>query len=248
MADEILIAKTTAAGESRPCLATRCVTRLRHLILVGAVLGFLALLAYGLVRKAPDTSIADSLAAGKLAEASGFDLEVLEPGRPGGRLEAAVERAAANGRIALGELRGTPIVLNFWASWCAPCREEAELLQRTWERERDKGVLFVGLNMQDARSDARGFLEEFGIDYPTIRESERDTAQAFGATGVPETYFIAADGRVAGRHVGPIEAEELQAGLDAARTGRPLGAQADVRTPGFKLVPVKPERESPQGK
>lgn len=207
---------------------------------VVAVIAFVGLLAYGLAQKAPNTSIGESLADGRLADAPPFEVDALEAGEPGKRLRALWRRAEADRRVALRELGGAPIVLNLWASWCAPCRQEADLLQETWREVRGEGVLFLGLNMQDARVDARGFLAEFGIDYPTVREPGRETARDYGATGVPETFFLTADGRVAGRHVGPIEAEELWAGIKAARTGRVLGAQEDVPTPKLRLVPVKP--------
>ena len=208
-----------------------------------AVLGLLLLLIFGLIQKAPDTTIGDSLAEGKLPDAPGFDLEVLDEGEPGRVPEmSSLDRATADGQIALDELRSTPVVLNLWASWCTPCRQEADLLQRGWQTAGKQGVLFLGVNMQDARSDARGFLREFEIDYPSVREGERETAEAYGATGLPETFFITADGRVAGRHVGPIEAADLKEGIEAARTRRPLGAQADPPTPGLRLVPVKPKR------
>lgn len=228
--------------------ADRTPTRPRHPSLARpiaagiAVLALLLLLIFGLIQKAPDTTIGDSLAEGKPPDAPGFDLEVLEEGRSGRALGKQLEHAMADGRLSLDELPGAPVVLNLWASWCAPCRQEAELLQRTWETTREQGVLFLGVNMQDARSDARDFLREFEIDYPTVREGERETAESYGATGLPETFFITADGRVAGRHIGPIEAAELEEGIDAARRGTPLGAQADPPTPGFRLVPVKPER------
>lgn len=203
-----------------------------------AVLCLLVLLTFGLISKAPDTTIGDSLAEGKLSDAPGFELELLDEGEAG----RALGRALGDGKLALEELKGSPVVLNLWASWCAPCREEADLLQRGWENAGSQGVVFLGVNMQDARSDARAFLREFEISYPTVREGERETAEAYGATGLPETFFITADGRVAGRHIGPIEAAELKEGIDAARTRSPLGAQADPPTPGVRLVPVKPDR------
>ena len=207
-----------------------------------AVLGLLLLLIFGLISKAPDTTIGDSLAEGKLPAAPGFDLEVLDEGRPGGGLPEPLARALADGQLALRELRGVPVVLNLWASWCDPCREEADVLQRGWEAERNQGVLFLGINMQDTRSDARGFLREFEIDYPTLREGGRETAEAYGATGLPETFFLTAEGRVAGRHIGPIEDPELAEGISAARRGRVLGAQSDPPSPELRLVPVKPKR------
>lgn len=206
-------------------------------------LALVALLTYGLISKAPDTSIAEALDQGKPAAAPGFDLELLEPRAPDRRLRPLWGNAALDRRIDLEELRGTPVVVNFWASWCTPCRQEAKLLQSTWEQARGRGVLFLGINMQDARGDARAFIDEFGLDYPSVREPGRETGEGYGATGIPETYFLSADGRVVGRHVGPIEAGELRAGIRAARSGRVAEAQADVPKPELRLVPVKPDRE-----
>ncbi|MEZ5077172.1 MAG: redoxin domain-containing protein [Solirubrobacterales bacterium] len=220
------------------------------LVVIATCLGSLALVAlltYGLIQKAPDTSIAESLARGEPTPAPSFDLEVLDQGSPPAQLRPRLERATGNGQIALEELRGVPTVVNFWASWCTPCRQEARLLQETWERVGKDGVLFLGINMQDARSDARAFIDEFEIDYPSVREPARETGVAYGATGIPETYFLTADGRVAGRHVGPIEPDELRAGIRAARSGRVLGAQENAPKPELRLVPVKPKREQPDG-
>lgn len=228
--------------------ARQAPTRPRHPslarpIAVGiAVLGLLLLLIFGLISKAPDTTIGDSLAEGKLPAAPGFDLEVLDKGESGGGLPQPLTRALADGQLALHELRGVPVVLNLWASWCDPCREEADVLQQGWEAERNQGVLFLGVNMQDTRSDARGFLREFEIDYPTLREGGRETAEAYGATGLPETFFLTVEGRIAGRHIGPIEATELEEGISAARERRVLGTQPDPPSPELRLVPVKPNR------
>ncbi len=221
------------------------------LVVIASCLGSLALVAlltYGLIQKAPNTSIAESLARGEPTPAPNFDLEVLEWGSPPPPLRSRLDRAAGDGQIALEELRGAPTVVNFWASWCTPCRQEARLLQETWKRVGEDGVLFLGINMEDARSDARAFLDEFEIDYPSVREPGRETGRAYGATGIPETYFLTADGRVAGRHVGPIEVEELRAGIGAARTGRVLGAQENAPQPELRLVPVEPKRERPDGR
>lgn len=186
------------------------------------VVGFIALLGYGLVANAPNTTIEESLAQGQSVPAPGFELAVLEDGDLSADLEDAWQQAAADRRVALSELRGTPIVLNFWASWCDPCQEEAPVLARAAEAWEGKGVMFVGLDMQDVRADAREFVREFELDFPHVRDPTNDTARAWGATGIPETFFISADGTVVGHVIGAISAEQLNAGAQAAKTGRPL--------------------------
>jgi cytochrome c biogenesis protein CcmG, thiol:disulfide interchange protein DsbE len=186
---------------------------------IGAVLAFIGLLAYGLLASGSSTRIDESLAEGEAPLAPSFDLEVLEPGALPGRLRGDVGPAIGDGRLALEELEGTPLLLNFWASWCIPCREEAPLLQRGWERFGPSGVLFLGLNMQDLTDDARDFLEEFSITYPTIREPSNEVARSYGATGIPETYFISGRGRVVSHVIGVLSQDQLRAGIRAARRG-----------------------------
>lgn len=212
-------------NRASPPRARRHVGLLTIVAATTVALSLTALLVFGLLRRAPNTTIADSLASGRLAPAPPFDLEILDPGRLG-PLSNQLTGALADGRIALDELRGAPVVLNIWASWCDPCRQEAPILQRAWARARDAGVLFVGLDIQDTPKDGRSFLREFGIDYPTVREGDRSTAQAYGATGIPETYFLTADGRVASHVIGVVTAAQLQAGIVAARERRPLAGQA----------------------
>lgn len=88
------------------------------------------------------------------------------------------------------DLRGKPVVVNFWASWCIPCREEAPVFERTWRAYRDQGVIFLGVNIKDAKSDARAFVEEFGITYPTVRDLNQELTTDFGVKGLPETFFV----------------------------------------------------------
>lgn len=187
---------------------------------IAAVLLLLALLAYGLLTTGASTRIDQSLAEGESPPAPAFDLPVLERGAPPAPLARRTRRAMADGELALDELRGTPFVLNFWASWCIPCREEAPLLESGWRRLGPRGVLFIGLNMQDLTGDARGFLREFGVTYPTIRDQGDDVARDYGATGVPETYFVSSRGRVVGHVVGVVSEEQLAEGARAASAGQ----------------------------
>jgi cytochrome c biogenesis protein CcmG, thiol:disulfide interchange protein DsbE len=187
---------------------------------------FIGLLAYGVINKSPKTGIDDSLARSQPVAAPGFELAVLQRGDLGPILAPRLRGALADGRVSLNELRGTPVVLNFWASWCIPCREEAPLLQRTWRNQaRPAGALFLGLDMQDLTGDARDFLREFGIDYLNIRDPSNPVARRYGVTGVPETFFITARGQIVGHVVGVTSPTQLRAGIAAARSGRTAGAQ-----------------------
>ena len=212
-----------AAGVAEPGAPRRSRPGLR-LVLVGVAVLFVALLAYGVLSKAPDGAIDESLARGEPATSPGLELPVLQEGDPGQQLAPIVERAVADGSVSLDELRGTPVVLNFWASWCEPCRTEAEVLEGGWERARDEQTLFLGLNMQDLTDDARGFASELGIAYPNVRDESNAVALDWGVTGLPETFFLSADGEVVAHAIGAVSSEQLELGVEAAEDGRALGS------------------------
>ena len=195
------------------------------IVVVGALL--IALLGYGVLRAAPDSTIDDTLAGGRSIPAAEFELDVLERGRGLEALGVALTGPLADGRLGISELRGTPVVLNFWASWCGPCRDEAPRLERAWRKQaRPAGVLLLGLGMQDVTGDARAFIREFGVTYPNVRDPTNRTARRYGVTGLPETFFITADGQIVGHVIGVITDVQLTAGIDAARRGMVLGARS----------------------
>ncbi len=188
-------------------------------------LTFIGLLIYGVMAQAPSTTIDDSLSRGQAIVAPSFRLAVLERGSLGpvltSRLGAAFDRPA----VALSDLRGTPIVLNIWASWCVPCQQEAPTLERAWRQQaRPRGVLFLGLDMLDVTSDAQTFMRHYRVDYPNIRDPGNDVPHSYGATGVPETFFISARGRIVGHISGVSDSRQLTEGIRAALSGRARGA------------------------
>ena len=189
-----------------------------------AAVAFVALLVYGLTTKASDSTIDDALSRGEAVAAPGFTLDALAGGRAGGRPGALWQRAAADREVSLDELRGTPLVINFWASWCDPCRAEAKVLEAAWRDTGSRDALFLGVDVQDAREDARAFIGDFGLTFPHVRDPGSAIQRAWGVTGLPETYFLARDGRVVGHVIGTVDAAQLREGIAAARSGRPRGA------------------------
>jgi len=112
--------------------------------------------------------------------------------------------------VSLSNLRGQVVVLNFWASWCDPCRQEASDLQKVWEMYEGKGVVFLGLSYKNAEEDSRAFVKELGITYRNGADDPRGKiSRAYGVTAVPETFVIDAEGKVAWVYIGEVQADEL---------------------------------------
>jgi cytochrome c biogenesis protein CcmG/thiol:disulfide interchange protein DsbE len=116
-----------------------------------------------------------------------------------------LDRLDRPGKLSLASYRGRPVVLNFWASWCVPCKEEAPLLESVWRRYRDRGLVVLGVDINDLRSDARRFARQNGMSYPLVFDGVGKTSTDYGLTGVPETFFVARTGR--------LVCDRLQAGV-----------------------------------
>jgi cytochrome c biogenesis protein CcmG, thiol:disulfide interchange protein DsbE len=134
--------------------------------------------------------------------------------------EFALDRLSGEGEISLADYRGKPLVINFFASWCLPCKDEAPVLQETWERYRGQGLVVLGIDANDFRGDGRKFVERHGLTYPVAFDGKGSTLGRFGLTGFPETYFVAPDGTIAAEKVvGGIDAgdnrERYDAGVEA---------------------------------
>lgn len=180
------------------------------------------LLVYGVLSKATDTTVDDGLSRAKATPAPGFELPVLQRGAVEPELQARIAPAFADGRLALDELRGKPVIVNFWASWCAPCREEAPVLEAGRAEAERLGAVLIGLDMQDVTSDARAFLRQYQVGYPIVRDRGNGVARRWGATGIPETYFVDRRGRIVAHVIGQISPAQLRRGTLAAVGGRAI--------------------------
>jgi cytochrome c biogenesis protein CcmG/thiol:disulfide interchange protein DsbE len=121
--------------------------------------------------------------------------------------------------IRLEDFRDKVVFLNFWASWCVPCREEAKTLEAAWQNYKDRGVVFLGIDIQDKEEDARAFMKEFGITYLNGRDASGKIAVDYGVWGIPESFFIDGQGKITYKHVGQIGAPTITAKLDEALRG-----------------------------
>lgn len=119
-------------------------------------------------------------------------------------------------RLELAELRGQVIVVNFWASWCAACREEHPALDAAWDRYRERGVVLVGIDFEDTQEAALAYAAEMGGDWPLVTDPGSRIAIAFGVFGVPETFVIAPDGTIVAKTVGAVTYEWLVEKIDLA--------------------------------
>lgn len=164
----------------------------------------LALLAFGLTR---DTYVLPTPLEGM--QAPGFRLETL-----------------SGDTIALDDLRGRVVLLNFWASWCIPCRAEHDVLklaEATWD---DSEAIVIGVIYQDSEENARRFLRELGGGWQHLKDPSQRTAIDFGVYGVPESFFIGRDGRVGRKKVGPITWDLVRTTVDSLLSVAPEATAA----------------------
>ncbi len=169
------------------------------------VVALLGILAWGTVRHERSAAVGAALARGQApplpaATLLGFD------GRP----------------VRLTDLRGHPLVLNFWASWCVPCAEEGPILEGISREFRTSGLIVVGIDTQDLEQPARHFVTRYGITYMNVRDPDGALGRMFGTTGVPETFFVSADGLVRGTFPGEqVDRSVWREAVKALLAGRP---------------------------
>ncbi len=112
--------------------------------------------------------------------------------------------------LKLSDLRGKGVVLNFWASWCQPCEQEAADLESAWQQYKDKGIMFVGVDYYDQEPAALRYLQKFAISYPNGPDLAGGASKVYAIRGVPETFFVDPSGKIVGcRKEGPLDATEL---------------------------------------
>jgi cytochrome c biogenesis protein CcmG/thiol:disulfide interchange protein DsbE len=161
---------------------------------VSLVAGLLALLAWRVAHNG-GSHLAGDLRNGRTPQAPAFTLERLD----------------GRGKVSLASLRGKAVVLNFWQAYCEPCKEEAPLLQAAQARWRNRGVVFVGVDLQDFTGDARAFARKYGMRYTLLHDGAGKTMGPFGVTGYPETFFISRTGKLVGRQiVGKLKNDYLE--------------------------------------
>ena len=168
----------------------------------------LALLGWRLAGRQAGQDVAAGVAKGSHPAAPDFTLPKID----------------GDGSLQLSAFRGKAVVVNFWASWCVPCRAEAKRLQAAWERWRSRGVVVLGVDSQDFVSDARRFVEKYGQTYPNVHDGPGATLGHWGVTGFPETWFVNRQGKLVGERVqGPVSEAVLNTNIEAA-----LGAGAQA--------------------
>ena len=136
-------------------------------------------------------------------------------GHPAPDFSLAVLGSHPGSTIRLASLKGKPVMLNFWASWCVPCQHEAPLLETTWRSVQNQGIVFLGIDFQDDHTQGLNFLHTYGITYLNVVDSTGATAINYGLSGVPETFFLNRQGVIVSKVIGELTRQTLQSNLQA---------------------------------
>jgi cytochrome c biogenesis protein CcmG/thiol:disulfide interchange protein DsbE len=208
-----------AQEQPRPPAPSSLLRAVQLLALV-AVAGLLVLLVWRVVHAGRGGQLVADVRAGKEPAAPQFTLPVLWA-RAETWPKKGARPALGDGQLSLRELRGHPVVINFWASWCIPCKHEAPLLAASARAHAGK-VAFLGIDVQDFSSDARKFLKRFDTPYVSVHAGggRSGVYEDYGLTGVPETYWLDARGRIVAHYPGEISREQLEDGIREVATAK----------------------------
>jgi peroxiredoxin len=175
--------------------------------------------------RAEGSAIQRNLSRRRRVRAPDFSATLIHAGTVPAPLEDAFERATTRDALDLAELRGTPVVLHLWSSRCTPCRGDARLVEATWQRWAPRGVLFVGASVNDSPAAAEEVIRQYNLTHPGVLDRNGAIAKRYGATVLPQTFFISAGGDVVGEVAGSPSVRQLETGAAAAESGRVFGAE-----------------------
>jgi cytochrome c biogenesis protein CcmG, thiol:disulfide interchange protein DsbE len=172
-----------------------------QVLALALVAGLVGLFVWKLTSDDGQEIISD-VQAGKTPPAPGFTLPSLD----------------GDGRVALSSFKGKVVVLNFWASWCIPCKREAERFQELWEQRQGDGLVVLGVDTLDFDGDGRRFLERYGVTYPNLHDGKGVVLGDYGGVPLPKTFLIK-DGKIVGHIFGEASEEDLDVAIDRALRG-----------------------------
>ena len=207
---ETVPAVAASEENGRPSSVMQLALRAAVFGAVAMILGGLVwLMAWGVANKRPVTSMSGFTLVGK--RAPDFELPLF-----------------SGGTLSLSQLKGRPVVINFWASWCPPCREEALYIERAWRAYRHTDVMFLGLDSLDSDEAARAYLNEFAVTYPNGPDADGRITVDYGIVGMPVTFFVDREGVIERRYVGAIEEARLLTWVDELVRGVPLSGEKEI--------------------